>query len=118
MPSGLSGRLVFINLPPRIAALLVGARLLPTAGRATERVRFNIPGAMTPGVGLVAILYAVTQAGGQSWTSPSLWGTFVVGAASLALFVSSNTAALDRFLIPPFSGDPSSPWSCSRCRSR
>ncbi|HJW76679.1 MAG TPA: DHA2 family efflux MFS transporter permease subunit [Thermoleophilia bacterium] len=79
--------LFLVNVPVGIAGLSIGRTLLPASPPESGGSRVDILGILTSGLGLAAVLYALTQASALAWTSPVLLGSLTVGSVSLLLFV-------------------------------
>jgi EmrB/QacA subfamily drug resistance transporter len=75
-----------VNVPVGIAAFALAPFLLGESRDATVK-RFDVPGAVLVTGGLSALVYAITQAGSQGWTSARTIGFFVASIAMLVGFV-------------------------------
>jgi EmrB/QacA subfamily drug resistance transporter len=75
-----------VNVPVGLAALAVAPFLL-TESRDAHVKRFDVPGAVLVTAGLSSLVYAITQAGTQGWTSGRTIGFFVASAAMLVGFL-------------------------------
>jgi EmrB/QacA subfamily drug resistance transporter len=75
-----------VNVPVGLAALTVAPFLL-TESRDAHVKRFDVPGAVLVTAGLSSLVYAITQAGTQGWTSGRTIGFFVASAAMLVGFL-------------------------------
>jgi EmrB/QacA subfamily drug resistance transporter len=76
----------FVNVPVGLAALVLTPLLL--AESRDSRVRgFDLPGAVLVTSGLVALVYAITQASDYGWGSSETIGFFGASAALLAGFL-------------------------------
>jgi EmrB/QacA subfamily drug resistance transporter len=97
-----------INAPIGLLAILWAARVLPseTAGRGQS---FDVQGAAFSGVGLLALLLALSEGQTWGWTSPMTVGLLIVfvvlGAAFIAVEQASLQPIIDLalFRIRPFS---------------
>jgi EmrB/QacA subfamily drug resistance transporter len=74
----------YLNVPIGIAALLLAPRIVPESRTATTRRRFDALGAVTGTGGLVALVYAISQAPRYGWGGTR---TVVMLAAAAALLV-------------------------------
>jgi EmrB/QacA subfamily drug resistance transporter len=72
----------FVNIPVGIATFVLSARIIPESKAEHEHRSFDVAGAVTVTVGLIALVYAIVRTEALGWTSPETIG---VGAASLAL---------------------------------
>lgn len=83
----LSWRWAFlINVPIAVAVLIVAPAVLRES-RATTRTRLDVPGAITVTLGLLALVFGLTSAAEESWTSPRTVVSLIAAAALLASFV-------------------------------
>jgi EmrB/QacA subfamily drug resistance transporter len=84
----LGWRSVFWFTPVMGAVVLAGAALVLVESRPPDADReFDLPGAALAAAGLFAVLVALSRGGAWGWTSAPTVAAFVLGAASLALFV-------------------------------
>src|ERR1051325_6057461 len=75
-----------VNVPIGLVGLAFAPFLL-TESRDAQVNRFDVPGAVLVTGGLSSLVYAITQAGSQGWTSPRTIGFFVAAAVLLVGFV-------------------------------
>ncbi|OHV59342.1 MFS transporter [Pseudofrankia sp. BMG5.36] len=86
--SAVSWRLIFfINLPLAVAVMVVAARHVPESTDPAAPRRIDLPGAALVTLGLVGLSYGLIEGPGRGWTSPTVIGLLVAGAALLAGFV-------------------------------
>jgi EmrB/QacA subfamily drug resistance transporter len=76
---------LLINVPIAIGAALFATRLV-TESRAERRSSYDIPGAVTSTLGLLALVYGFTKAETDHWGSPTTLAFVLVGVALLAVF--------------------------------
>ena len=76
----------FVNVIVAVLVLATGPAVLRES-RADDRPRLDTPGAVTVTLALVAGVYGLTQAGERSWADPRCWGSLLVAAALLVVFV-------------------------------
>jgi len=83
----------FINVPVAAAVLLTAPAVIGES-RPAERPRADLPGALSVTLGLLALVFGLTQAGEHGWTHPVALSSLAVGAVLLVLFylVESRTA--------------------------
>lgn len=82
----LSWRWAFlINVPVAVAVLVI-APMVIAESRPERRVRLDLPGAVTVTLGLLAIVFGLSSAGENSWSSPLTLGSLALGAVLLAVF--------------------------------
>ncbi len=83
----LSWRWVFyVNVPIGVAGLLFGLLFLREQ-RSGKTDRFDLPGFLLSGVGLGALMYALSEGAAKGWTSPGIVAAAVAGLAALAALV-------------------------------
>ena len=84
---------LLINVPIAIGAALFATRLV-SESRAERRSGYDIPGALTSTLGLLALVYGFTKAETDHWGSATTLSFVVVGVALLAVFtlIESRTA--------------------------
>ncbi|MFJ8650700.1 MFS transporter, partial [Streptomyces sp. NPDC093546] len=75
----------FINVPVALAVLLIAPAII-SESRPTERPKLDAPGAITVTLGLLALVFGLTQAGEHGWTSPIAAGSLLAGLALLVVF--------------------------------
>ncbi len=93
LTSLLSWRAVFyINVPVGLAAFLLSLRFIPR-DEPGERERFDVAGAATYVLGLVALLLALNQGHAWGWTSAAVLAAFAVGVVMLAAFAAIELRA-------------------------
>ena len=94
----------YINVPVGLVGL-VAARLIITESKDTSREqRLDLPGLLTSGVALFALVYALIEANSHGWTSPLILGLFalalVAGTAFVLLELHQTAAALRHDPVP------------------
>lgn len=79
---------LFVNIPIAVITAIAAARVVKESSLG-ERNRYDIPGAILSAGGLVALVYACTQAAkpGVGWASFQVLGLLAVAAALLVAFV-------------------------------
>jgi EmrB/QacA subfamily drug resistance transporter len=90
----------FVNVPIGIAAVLLTPILIDESRDATAET-YDIPGAVLVTSGLVALVYAITQANEYGWTSLETVGFFAASAALLGGFLAWESRVKDPLM--PFS---------------
>jgi EmrB/QacA subfamily drug resistance transporter len=87
LTDALSWQWIFrVNVPIGLVGLAFAPFLL-TESRDAHVKRFDVPGAVLVTGGLSSLVYAITQAGSQGWTSARTIGFFVAAAVMLVGFV-------------------------------
>ncbi len=76
----------FVNVPVALAVVLVGPAVIKESRPAT-RPRLDLPGALTVTLGLLGLVYGMTQAGEHGWTHPHALGGLAAGVLLLTAFV-------------------------------
>jgi EmrB/QacA subfamily drug resistance transporter len=84
----------FVNVPVGVVALALTPLLL-TESRDLTAKSFDIPGAALVTGGLVALVFAITQANDYGWSSPETIGVFALSAVLLAGFLAWETRVTD-----------------------
>jgi EmrB/QacA subfamily drug resistance transporter len=75
----------YVNLPIGVGAFIFGALFLHEH-REPEPGRFDLGGFVLAGLGLPALMYAVSEGPSRGWGSPSIIGLGIAGVVLLALF--------------------------------
>jgi EmrB/QacA subfamily drug resistance transporter len=84
-------RWIFVaQVPLTLATLLLAAAVLPEVAGDRD-TRFDFPGAVTLGVGTLALLLAINRGPESGWTSP-----FVIGGVALAVTLGVAFFAIER----------------------
>ena len=90
----------YVNVPVGIAAFALTPLLIAESKDMTAQ-SFDIPGAVLVTSGLVALVYAITQANDYGWSSVETIGLFAAAAALIAGFLAWESRARDPLM--PFS---------------
>jgi EmrB/QacA subfamily drug resistance transporter len=99
----------FLNVAVAVAVLALGPAVLPT-DRVEHRPRLDLPGAATATLGLLALVYGLTQAGEGSWTSPRCWAFLGAALVLTAAFVAAERRAPDPLVPLPVLRRPAVAW--------
>ncbi|GHH44619.1 MFS transporter [Streptomyces candidus] len=75
----------FVNVPVALAVLFVAPAVIKES-RPAGRPRLDLPGALLVTLGLLSIVYGLTQAGEHGWTHPVALAALPAGAALLFVF--------------------------------
>ncbi|WP_049562582.1 MFS transporter [Nonomuraea sp. SBT364] len=75
----------FINVPVALAVVLI-APVVIQESRPAVRPKIDLPGAVSVTLGLLALVYGLTQAGEHGWTHPTTLAGLLSGAALLVVF--------------------------------
>jgi EmrB/QacA subfamily drug resistance transporter len=77
----------YVNVPVGITGLVAGRLLIPESKDTSHEQRLDLPGLLTSGIGLFALVYALIEANNRGWTSPLILGLFALAAAAGVAFV-------------------------------
>jgi EmrB/QacA subfamily drug resistance transporter len=77
----------YVNVPIGAAGVLASIFVVPESKDTSGEQRLDLPGLISSGIGLLAIVYALIEANAYGWTSARILGLFVVGAIALTAFV-------------------------------
>ncbi|MFJ4226342.1 MFS transporter [Paenarthrobacter nicotinovorans] len=89
----LSWRWAFlINIPVALAVLVIGPMVLSESKPAT-RLRLDVPGAITVTLGLLALVFGLTNAAEHSWSDPLTLGSLVAAVVLFIAFVAVERRA-------------------------
>ncbi|MEU8354498.1 MFS transporter [Nonomuraea sp. NPDC048882] len=88
----------FVNVPVALAVLLVAPAAIKES-RPADRPRIDLPGALSVTLGLLALVYGLTQAGEHGWTHPATLTGLLAGAVLLVVFYAVESRAAQP-LIP------------------
>ncbi|WP_327069979.1 MFS transporter [Kitasatospora sp. NBC_01250] len=75
----------FINVPVALAVLLIAPSVIKES-RPQTRPKLDLPGAATVTLGLLSLVYGLTQAGQHGWGNPTALVTLVLGIVLLVAF--------------------------------
>ncbi|MEV4286819.1 MFS transporter [Nonomuraea bangladeshensis] len=76
----------FVNVPVALAVLVVAPAVIAES-RPADRPRLDLPGALSVTLGLLGVVYGLTQAGEHGWTHPQAVAGLLAGAVLLAVFL-------------------------------
>ncbi|WP_433436785.1 MFS transporter [Nonomuraea sp. CA-141351] len=75
----------FINVPVALAVLLIAPAVIKEL-RPTTRPKVDLPGALAVTLGLLALVFGLTQAGEHGWTHPVALASLLAGIVLLITF--------------------------------
>ncbi|MGW4799050.1 MFS transporter [Nonomuraea sp. NPDC004297] len=75
----------FVNVPVALAVLLIAPAVIKES-RPAGRPKIDLPGALAVTLGLLALVYGLTQAGEHGWTHPATLAGLLAGAVLLVAF--------------------------------
>jgi len=76
----------YINIPIGLIAIWLSVSVIPRDVPNGQTEKFDLAGAFTFMVGLVALLFALNQGHNLGWTSPLILGLFIASLLTLGLF--------------------------------
>ena len=97
----------YLNVPIAVAALLLTPRIVPESRLTTARPRFDALGAVVGTGGIVALVYAISQAPQYGWAATRTVAVLAAAAALLVTFL----------VVESRTKDPILPLSIFRLRS-
>jgi EmrB/QacA subfamily drug resistance transporter len=77
----------YVNVPIGVLAVIAAIFVVPESRDTSREQRLDLPGLLTSGIGLLALVYALIEGHQYGWTSARIIGLFVVAAVALAAFV-------------------------------
>ena len=77
----------FVNVPIGILAVIAAIVVVPESRDMSHEQRLDLPGLVTSGIGLLALVYALIEAHRLGWTSATIIALFALAAAALTAFV-------------------------------
>ena len=77
----------YINVPVGLVGLVAARLIIRESKDTSHEQRLDLPGLLTSGIALFALVYALIEANSHGWTSPLILGLFVLAAVSGTAFV-------------------------------
>ncbi|HEX6491636.1 MAG TPA: MFS transporter [Gaiellaceae bacterium] len=77
----------YVNVPIGVLAVLATIVVVPESKDTSHEQRLDLPGLVSSGIGLLALVYALIEAHSYGWTSARILGLFAIAAVSLGVFV-------------------------------
>jgi EmrB/QacA subfamily drug resistance transporter len=77
----------FVNVPIGVLAVVSAFVVVPESRDTSREQRLDLPGLLSSGIGLFALVYALIEANNYGWGSARILGLFVVAAVALTTFV-------------------------------
>ena len=77
----------YINVPVGLVGLVAGRVIIRESKDTSGEQRLDLPGLVSSGVALFALVYALIEANSRGWTSPLILGLFVLAAVAGVVFV-------------------------------
>ncbi len=81
----------YVNVPIGVLAVIAAIVVVPESKDTSREQRLDLPGLLTSGIGLLALVYALIEGHQYGWTSARIIGLFVVAAVALVAFVLLET---------------------------
>jgi EmrB/QacA subfamily drug resistance transporter len=77
----------YVNVPIGVLAVIAAIVVVPESKDTSHEQRLDLPGLLTSGIGLLALVYALIEGHQYGWTSARIIGLFVVAVVAFAAFV-------------------------------
>jgi EmrB/QacA subfamily drug resistance transporter len=77
----------YVNVPIGALGLLTTVFVVPESRDTSHEQRLDLPGLVTSGIGLLALVYALIEGHSYGWSSARILGLFAVAAVALTCFV-------------------------------
>ena len=77
----------YVNVPIGVIGFVVSRVVVPESRDTSHEQRLDLPGLLSSGIGLLALVYALIEANNYGWTSGRILGLFGVAVVGLAAFV-------------------------------
>lgn len=89
----------FVNVPVGIAVFIAARNYVPESKADLSHSKLDLPGAVSVTSGLIALVYAISEAPSKGWTDSSTVGLIGVAVALLAFFI-WNESRSNHALMP------------------
>ncbi len=77
----------YVNVPIGVGGIIAALLVVPESKDRSREQRLDLPGLLSSGIGLFALVYALIEANQYGWSSARIVGLFVLSAISLTSFV-------------------------------
>jgi EmrB/QacA subfamily drug resistance transporter len=77
----------FVNVPIGILGVIAAIVVVPESRDMSREQRLDLPGLVSSGIGLLALVYALIEAHRLGWTSATIIALLAIAAVALAAFV-------------------------------
>jgi EmrB/QacA subfamily drug resistance transporter len=77
----------YVNVPIGVLGIIAAVFVVPESKDTSHEQRLDLPGLLSSGIGLFALVYALIEANNYGWTSGRILGLFVVAVVGLGAFV-------------------------------
>jgi EmrB/QacA subfamily drug resistance transporter len=99
------GSVFLVNVPICLAALVLGAFLVPKS-KDPDEARLDLVGAGLSIIGISSLVYGLIQAPDKGWSSTETLAAFVISAVALALFVAWESSVEEPMLDMSYFRNP------------
>jgi EmrB/QacA subfamily drug resistance transporter len=77
----------YVNVPIGVLAVIAAIVVVPESKDTSHEQRLDLPGLLTSGIGLLALVYGLIEGHQYGWTSARILGLFAVAVVALGGFV-------------------------------
>jgi EmrB/QacA subfamily drug resistance transporter len=77
----------YVNVPIGVLGVAASILIVPESRDTSREQRLDLPGLLSSGIGLLALVYALIEANTYGWASARIVGLFVLAAVALTAFV-------------------------------
>ena len=77
----------YVNVPIGVLAVIAAIVVVPESKDTSHEQRLDLPGLLTSGIGLLALVYALIEGHQYGWTSARILGLFAIAVVALGSFV-------------------------------
>ncbi|HUK94509.1 MAG TPA: MFS transporter [Gaiellaceae bacterium] len=77
----------YVNVPIGVLGVVAAFVVVPESKDTSHEQRLDLPGLLTSGIGLFALVYALIEANQYGWSSTRILGLFAISAVALGAFV-------------------------------
>jgi EmrB/QacA subfamily drug resistance transporter len=77
----------YVNVPIGVLGVVAALAVVPESKDTSHEQRLDLPGLVSSGLGLLALVYALIEGHAYGWTSARILGLFVFAAVALVAFV-------------------------------
>ncbi len=77
----------YVNVPIGVLAVIAAIVVVPESKDTSHEQRLDLPGLLTSGIGLLALVYGLIEGHQYGWTSARILGLFAVAVVALGSFV-------------------------------
>jgi EmrB/QacA subfamily drug resistance transporter len=77
----------YVNVPIGVLGIVASLLVVPESRDTSHEQRLDLPGLLTSGIGLLALVYALIEGHAYGWMSGPILGLFAVAAVAFAAFI-------------------------------